>query len=394
MTLHAITATLMTLHVINRSVRNLMPSNSAAWLTAERSPLVVQPAPYTAPAADEIVIRNRAIAVNPLDSVKQTSGNLMYGWVKYPAVLGEDVAGEVVEVGSAVTRFRVGDRVLAYAVGLEKQRNSAAEGAFQLYTVALQHLASPIPESMSFDDAAVLPLGLSTAASALFQNDQLGLRHPSAAPSPVGETLLVWGGSTSVGSNAIQLAVAAGYDVISTASPKNHDYVKSLGARLVFDYRSATVVQDVASALRGRTLAGAIAVGTGSAKPTARIVAAVPGRKRVAMTSPPVSFEGLPGRRLSPRLISTMSRLVASTSALQVRCLLRGIRAKFIWGSSLMNNEVGPMIYEHFLPAALASGQIISAPRARVVGVGLEHVQTALDALRAGVSAEKLVVRL
>ena len=117
------------------------------------------------------------------------------------------MVGEVVEIGSAVTHFHVGDRVLGHAVGTDKDSNSAAEGTFQHYAVLLERLAAPIPDTMSYEDAAVLPLAVSTAACGLFQTDQLGLRHPSANAEPTGETVLVWGGSTSVGSNGIQLAV-------------------------------------------------------------------------------------------------------------------------------------------------------------------------------------------
>jgi NADPH:quinone reductase-like Zn-dependent oxidoreductase len=371
-----------------------MPTNSAAWLDAPYSDLTVRPAPYTAPAADEIVIRNRAVAVNPLDTVKQSTGHMMYRWLPHPSVLGEDVAGEVVEVGSAVTRFRVGDRVLAYAVGMEKHRRHQAEGGFQLYTVARALLAAPLPEGMRFEEAAVLPLAISTAASALFQTDQLGLAHPTSDERAPGQSVVVWGGATSVGSNAIQLAVAAGYTVATTASPKNHDRMRALGASYVFDYRSATVVGDVTEALRGTTVAGVLAVGTGSAEPSVRIAAAT-GASRVSMASPSVSFMDLPRRSgLNPQFLRVMSRLVASNVALQARCLTRGIRARFVWGSSLMNNEVGPMLWEHFLPAALAEGRYITAPEPQVIGTGLDQVQTALDALGRGVSARKLVVLL
>ena len=95
----------------------------------------------------------------------------------------------------------------------------------------------------------MLPLAVSTAACGLFQADQLSLAHPSAKPEPAGRTLLVWGGSSSVGSNAIQLAVAAGYEVIATASPRNFGYVTNLGASRVFDYNSPEVVADIVAAL-------------------------------------------------------------------------------------------------------------------------------------------------
>ena len=80
---------------------------------------------------------------------------------------------------------------------------------------------------------------------------------------PKNQWVIVWGGSTSVGCNAIQLATAAGYDVVTTCSPKNFDYAKSLGAVLAFDYASPTVVADITAALQGKTAAGAMAIGAG-----------------------------------------------------------------------------------------------------------------------------------
>jgi len=373
-----------------------MPTNSAAVLASPFADLVVRPAPYPAPGPDHLLIRNRAIAVNPLDSMKQTTGNMMFGWLPYPTVLGEDVAGEVVGVGSAVTRFREGDRVFAYAVGMEKGSDHVAEGGFQEVTVASEALAAPIPDGMAFEDAAVLPLAVSTAASALFQRDQLALRHPGAAVAAgeEGEVVVVWGGSTSVGSNAIQLAVAAGYTVVTTASPHNHDRMRALGATHVVDYASRSAVADLVAAVGEARVAGLLAVGTGSAEPTVAVAIAT-GAKRVSLTSPSVSFDGLPKRGgPSVALVRIGLRLVAGNVALQARCLVRGIRTRFVWGSSLRNNEVGPMLWSRFLPEALAAGGFVAAPTPQVVGHGLENVQVALDTLRGGVSARKLVVTL
>jgi len=217
-------------------------SNTAAWIPAKKAKLQVGPAPLPAPRADEILVTNRAVAVNPIDWVIQDTGSLIFRWITYPFVLGSDLAGEVTAVGSSVTRFAVGDRVLAHAVGVDKKRNSAAEGSFQEHTIALERMTCPIPDSMTYEDAAVLPLAVSTAACGLFQTDHLGLAHPGAQPTPTGQTVVIWGGSTSVGSNAIQLAAAAGYDVVTTASPTNHDYVQTLGAAQVFDHHSPTVI--------------------------------------------------------------------------------------------------------------------------------------------------------
>lgn len=364
-----------------------MPINSAAWIGSKKASLVVGPAPYTRPLAHQVVVKNAAVAINPVDWMKQLTGDIIYGWVKYPFVLGTDVAGEVVEVGDSVTRFAAGDRVVGLAIGAEKSRNTAAEGAFQLYTVLSDHMTSAIPDDVSFEAAVVVPLGISTAASGLFQTNYLGLRHPSVSLEPTGETVLVWGGATSVGANAIQLAVAAGYDVLATASPRNAPYVESLGARQVFDYRSPTVVADLIAALRGATLAGALAVGTGSAEPCVEIVGASTGRRFVALTSPSVAME----KAMTPALAM---RFLASNVALQLKARRARVRVKYVWGADLKDNEVGPAIFENFLPGALAGGSFIPSPPPVVVGHGLESIQLAFEAHRRGVSAAKVVVTL
>ncbi len=368
------------------------PDNSAAWLNARPGQLEVGPAPYPTPGPRQIVVRNAAVAINPVDWIVQTSRRPVYSWIKERAVLGYDLAGEVVEIGSEVTRFSAGDRVLGLALGAEKDRNTPAEGAFQLYTTVADHMASPIPDSMSFEQGAVLPLGLSTSACGLFQAKQLGLWHPSAEPAPAGETLLVWGGSTSVGTNAIQLAVAAGYEVITTCSPRNDGLVRSLGASRSFDYHNRDVVTELVATLRGRRVAGAISLGTGSALPCLQVLSHCEGNRFLAQAAAPVSMAevaGRPGR--FPLFLLRFARAGART---QLSGMTKRISTKFIQGASLANDEIGPAIYETFLPAALAEGRYSAAPEPRVVGHGLKSIQAALDAQRAGVSAQKLVVTL
>lgn len=367
-----------------------MPSNTAAWLGAKHAKLEVKAAPMPVPRPDEIVVKNYAVAVNPLDWIKQTAGDFVFPWIKYPFILGSDLAGEVVDVGPNVTRFNVGDRVLGHAVGTDPSRNNAAEGAFQTYTVVLDRMAAPLPANMSYTGAAVLPLGLSTAACGLFQKDQLALAYPSASPKSTGETLLVWGGSTSVGSNAIQLAVAAGYEVITTSSPRNFDYVKNLGASAAFDYNSKNVVADVIEAFHGRTIAGAIAIGANSANACADVVHACKGKKFVSMATFPISFDG-PG---VPSVFSVAPKFLWFNATMALKSRARGIRTKFIFGSSLINNDVSRAIYADFLPLALAEGRYVAAPDPLVTGTGLETVQAGLDRQRQGLSAAKVVIAL
>jgi len=368
-----------------------MPSNTAAYIPAKSARLEVKSAPYTQPGENEIVVKNGAIAINPLDYLKQDMGNMMFGWIKYPFIMGSDTAGEVVEIGKEVTRFKVGDRVLGHAVSMDKRSNKASEGAFQEYTVLRTNMASPIPSSLSYEQACVLPLTLSSAACGLFMKDYLALPYPTLTPKPNGKTLLVWGGSTSVGSNAIQLAVASGHEVITTSSPKNFDYVKKLGAKEVFDYRSATAVKDIIHASQNRQFAGAIAIGTGSTKACMEILAACKGTKFIAQASIDMPDE-MPTSALG--WVANGLSMGAGMGALMVKSKLKRVGMKFIFGSDDMANEVGDLIYKDFLPAALAEGKYIVAPEPQVVGKGLERVQEAFDLYKKGVSAKKVVVTL
>ncbi|KAF2873480.1 zinc-binding oxidoreductase CipB [Massariosphaeria phaeospora] len=370
------------------------PNNKAAWLTGKQvKPLVVKAAPYTPPRENEIVVKASAIAINPVDGMKQVMGDNMMSWIKYPFILGDDVAGEVVEIGQGVTRFKPGDRVVGHAVSLDKRSNRPCEGAFQEYVVLRTNLVSPIPDQMPYENACVLPLTLSTAACGLYMKDFLALDHPTTTTpkNSAGKTLLVWGGSTSLGSNAIQLAVASGYDVITTAAPKNFEYVKKLGASQAFDYRSPTAPKDIIAALKGKESVGAIAIGDGSMEACIEIVAASHGRKYIAQASLPMPAE-LPPKGLA--LVSFIASFLAFNVSTFVKCKAKGIGSKFIWGDDLMANEVGSAIYEHFLPEALATGKYVTAPEPYVVGQGLESIQHALDVALKGVATKKVVVTL
>lgn len=370
----------------------MAPINRAAWLTGKQVfPLAVKEAPYTPPGPNEIVVKSAAIAINPVEAMKQAMGDNMMSWVKYPFVLGHDVAGQVVEVGSGVTRFKPGDRVLGDAVGLDQRSNRSCEGAFQEYVVLRQNLVSAIPDGVSYERACVLPLTLSTAACALYMKDYLALDLPSLKPKKSDKVLLVWGGSTSVGTNAIQLAVASGYEVITTASPKNFEMVKKLGASHVFDYRSSTAISDIIKLLKGRSSAGAIAIGDGSMEACIEIVGASSGNKFIAQASLPMP-EQIPPTGMN--MVSFIAGFLSFKVTTFAKCKAKGIGYKFIWGDDVIASEVGSAIYERFLPEALATGNYVCAPEPFVIGTGLEFVQEGLDRIKKGVSAQKIVVLL
>lgn len=167
--------------------------------------LVDLPDPH--PGFGQVRIAVRAAGVNPSDWKKR--GGLMDQ--ELPQTMGHEAAGVVDELGEGVVDVAVGDRVFGF---------SAEEGA-QAELAVLSHYAL-IPPSLDFADAAALPAAIETATRAL---DRLGVKR--------GSTLLVSGASGSVGSAAVQLAVVRGARVIGTASPANHDYLRSLGAEPV-----------------------------------------------------------------------------------------------------------------------------------------------------------------
>jgi len=170
------------------------------------------------PKPDEILVHNRAVAVNPVDWKIRNGLGEMFG-LHLPIVLGCEIAGTIEEIGSAVEDFRSGDPVYGY---VSLQRN----GGYAEYTVAKPDEIAPKPQSLDFDNAASVPVGALTSWQAIF--DTANLR--------TGQKILITGASGGVGSMAVQLAKAKGAFVIATASGKNEEFVRSLGADEFVDY--------------------------------------------------------------------------------------------------------------------------------------------------------------
>jgi len=347
--------------------------HSALWLDSRRGSLRVGNAPVRTPGPGEVVVRARAVAVNPIDAMGGVARRIVLPWLRYPAILGSDVAGDIVAVGASVSGLKVGDRVVAYAVGVEKSSNDPAEGAFQSHVVVREHLCSPLPDTVSFVEAAVLPLAITTAAAGLFETDQLAFAVPSTGAAEQAGTVLIFGGATSVGMNAIQLARRSGYAVVATASPRNVALLQRLGASVVVDYHDRDVVEQIIRQLHGRHLAGTLAVASGCLRHAITVNASstVIGTKRIASAhpTPETRIRGALARR-------------------------RGIHVSAIWGGTPKDTPVGPAIWNGFLPAALAEHRYQIAPTPLVTGHGLDAIPDALKRLRKGVSAEKIVVTL
>ena len=340
--------------------------NYAAWMLEEKAQLEVTKAPLPECGDDDLIIQSYYVAINPVDWKIQASGG--FG-LKYPTILGEDVAGEVLEVGSNLKKkYKIGNRIMANAWAL---RGGPTYGAFQLYPAVRQQTACLLPDDVSLEDAAVLPLSISTAAAGLYLEDALKLPFPSLDKtiSPFtskSKTVLLWGGSSSVGSSVIQLATASGYHVVATASPSNYEYCKLLGATLVLDYHNPDIVPILVSLLKDTKLAGAFdAIGSETTvRQCASVLHVLGGGTIASVVSSSQDFKDVRVSRISSEEIVSVNPKVA----------------KKIWGE--------------YVPAALKAGKFVSAPKPLLVGSGLESIQKGFNRQREGVSARKVVVSL
>lgn len=163
--------------------------------------------PHAGPG--QVRVKVAAVGVNPIEY------KIRNGWMEQvfptalPAVPGNEFAGTIDEVGKGVTGLSVGDEVLGWT----------ETGAYAAYALAQASAVAPRPTGLEPAEAATLPIAGETAQRVL---DLLGVRS--------GETLLIHGAAGAVGSMGVQLAVALGATVIGTASPANHEYLRSIGA--------------------------------------------------------------------------------------------------------------------------------------------------------------------
>ncbi|KAJ6462099.1 GroES-like protein [Mycena sanguinolenta] len=201
----------------------------------------------TEPKQKTALTLNGAAAQNPVDA-KQVDN----GWLTtFPWTNGGDVAGEVIAVGKDVKNIKVGDRVASFL-----SRKTARHSGYQEFSIGNAPQTFKIPRYLGYEEASSIPLAFSTVVGAVFSD--LKIPIPPAGSSlplpPNGEVpVLVWGGSSSVGAYAIQVLHLVGYRVVTTASPSNHEYVKSLGADTVVDYHDEEkVVEEIKKATDGK----------------------------------------------------------------------------------------------------------------------------------------------
>jgi NADPH:quinone reductase-like Zn-dependent oxidoreductase len=172
------------------------------------------------PGAGEILIEVHAAGINPVD-YKMRSGTFNKQQLKLPLTLGRDVAGRVVAIGPGVRTVGLEDDVYAY-LGL-----GSGNGGYAQFAIAKENEAAAKPNSLSYVEAAAVPLAATTAWQGLFDIGKL-------AP---GERVLVQGAPGGVGHFAVQFAKLTGAWVVATGSGADLELLRRLGADEAIDYR-------------------------------------------------------------------------------------------------------------------------------------------------------------
>ncbi|KAF2001827.1 GroES-like protein [Amniculicola lignicola CBS 123094] len=175
---------------------------------------------------DEVLIRNHAVGLNPIDW-KSVDWNFCLP--TFPWVTGREMSGVVEQVGENVTEFKRGDRVWT-----STYYRDIRSGCFQDYVISPRHTVKPIPNNLSFEDAACLGVCGLTAAMTLWKWLEVPIFNTAQPISKTDDNfLLVWGGSSITSQFIIQIATYSGLEVIAVASDKTRDLVRGLGARHV-----------------------------------------------------------------------------------------------------------------------------------------------------------------
>ncbi|KAI0671357.1 GroES-like protein [Trametes maxima] len=224
----------------------VLPAKKGQWIVSNNF-VVPTPGPK------DVLVKITATALNPVDWKIQTYG---YFIETFPYVGGTDAAGIVEEVGAEVTDVAKGDRIV-YQGWFENPK-----ATFQQYGIVPAEIVAKIPDNITFDQAASIPLGLATVATGIYNHDPKAKSVSFTAPWEEGGSTLfagkpafILGGSSSVGQYAIQLAKLSGFStIIATASLHNEALLKSLGATHVIDRKLShdEIVSEVAKITAGK----------------------------------------------------------------------------------------------------------------------------------------------
>lgn len=187
--------------------------------------LEIQDIPVPVPEDDEILVRIMAAAVNPLDNMIIRGEVKLIVPYKVPLIMGNEFSGVVEKAGKKATRFKAGDRVYG-RMPLKKI------GAFAEYAAVKESALAHIPDNLSFEEAATVPLTALTAMQA-FEIMQV----------KPGESVFISGGTGSLGAMAIPVARSLGLHVYTNGSAENEERVRKLGAEKFIDYKKESYTE-------------------------------------------------------------------------------------------------------------------------------------------------------
>ncbi len=187
--------------------------------------LVLEYVPRPEPQVGEVLVQVHAAGVNPIDWKLRQGLRKDVLHMHFPYIPGMEIAGVVQEVGPEVTTLQVGQAVYGQTM----------RGGYAEYAVAAAATLAPKPQSLSFDEAATVPVGATAAWQGLFD----------AGALEAGQRVVIQGAAGGVGLFAVQFAKWKGARVIATTSHKNVDFVRSLGAETVVDYTTAALAEVV-----------------------------------------------------------------------------------------------------------------------------------------------------
>jgi NADPH:quinone reductase-like Zn-dependent oxidoreductase len=180
-----------------------------------------------APGPGQLLVRVRAASVNPIDWKMRKGSLRLVRPGRFPMILGFDVAGEVEAIGAEVSHFAPGDPVYALT-------DNPHGGGYAEYVLVGEAVTAPKPASLTFEEAAAVPLASLTALQALRDKGELA----------EGERLLVNGGAGGVGHFAVQIGKALGARVVAVASGRNQELLRELGADRAIDYEQEDFAKD------------------------------------------------------------------------------------------------------------------------------------------------------
>ncbi|KAI0854684.1 GroES-like protein [Xylaria cubensis] len=207
-----------------------------ALVLVEKGKVAIEEVPLPKLRDDYVLVKVNAVGINPTDWK-----HIDFGIANAGSRIGCDYAGIVEAVGSRVAKpFNKGDRISGVVHGGDQTQHE--NGAFANHIVAKGDIQIKTPDNISDEEAATLGISISTVGQGLYRT--LGLPLPMEASQGV-QYILIYGGSTATGIFGIQFARLSGLKVVTTASPHNFEYLKSLGADAAFDYKSPTVADDI-----------------------------------------------------------------------------------------------------------------------------------------------------